>query len=451
MSTKEFPMLSSDTDLSDDDVEMIENKSNDALSDAREGNKNSNDDRNLVNELNQKIPSFDDSSANLNSLKDLMSSKQIGDGAVQEKEQNVAMAISNEIEVKERQNRQTEIFYQDTYIEDVEIDVESKDTNSRGSTCHESNGEFEVDLETKSYDEDTASISSGHVEGNVINQFPNIVERESTTDLSACTTSTEFESVKSENFSSPAKSSSSYTTSSYESTTSLNGFGFNLESNPSTPNPVYQTNVQEHVPYYAPELLPNPSPVLARNQIRPLSQQPPVSVLSNNMVSMSSQVNNVTGHPHQERFLITVPADSHYLNNQHFSNNSLPSAHALPHGTISHPPINQSSSGRRSIKLRLVEDIDPSTVSKRIFFKKPLITKSRANSFGTVDENKDIEYDENITDLGTVVVSWYEGTTSTELQHHVYTSVSRKLGKTIDDIRLLDENVFPHEGKLLDV
>lgn len=52
------------------------------------------------------------------------------------------------------------------------------------------------------------------------------------------------------------------------------------------------------------------------------------------------------------------------------------------------------------------------------------------------------------TDLGTVVVSWYDGTTSRELNDHVMRSICRKLGKLVEDIRLLDESTFPPEGKL---
>jgi hypothetical protein len=60
-------------------------------------------------------------------------------------------------------------------------------------------------------------------------------------------------------------------------------------------------------------------------------------------------------------------------------------------------------------------------------------------------------------DRGTITVSWYDGTTSSEMQEHVFGCVLRKLNQhgvggssskvKLDDVRLLDENVEPHEGK----
>ena len=61
-----------------------------------------------------------------------------------------------------------------------------------------------------------------------------------------------------------------------------------------------------------------------------------------------------------------------------------------------------------------------------------------------------------VMDRGTITVSWYDGTTSSEMQEHVFGCVLRKLnqsggsrggGVKLEDVRLLDENVEPHEGK----
>ena len=64
----------------------------------------------------------------------------------------------------------------------------------------------------------------------------------------------------------------------------------------------------------------------------------------------------------------------------------------------------------------------------------------------------------SLVDRGIISVSWYEGTTSQEMQEHVYNCVLRKLRtgsggsnemkKTLEDVRLLDENVVPHQGSL---
>ena len=63
-------------------------------------------------------------------------------------------------------------------------------------------------------------------------------------------------------------------------------------------------------------------------------------------------------------------------------------------------------------------------------------------------------------DRGTITVSWYDGTTSSEMQEHVFGCVLRKLNQSggngsggggggikLENVRLLDENVEPHEGK----
>ncbi|KAL7479766.1 hypothetical protein ACHAW6_005494 [Cyclotella cf. meneghiniana] len=63
-------------------------------------------------------------------------------------------------------------------------------------------------------------------------------------------------------------------------------------------------------------------------------------------------------------------------------------------------------------------------------------------------------------DQGVITVSWYEGTTSAEMQQHVYNCVLRKLkansvgeaggnNKKLEDVRLLDENVVPHQEVVL--
>jgi hypothetical protein len=63
----------------------------------------------------------------------------------------------------------------------------------------------------------------------------------------------------------------------------------------------------------------------------------------------------------------------------------------------------------------------------------------------------------SVVDRGILTVSWYEGTTSSEMQEHVFNCVLRKLKsvtcssdggekRKLEDVRLLDESVVPHEG-----
>ena len=67
--------------------------------------------------------------------------------------------------------------------------------------------------------------------------------------------------------------------------------------------------------------------------------------------------------------------------------------------------------------------------------------------------------DERWVDRGTISVSWYEGTTSSEMTDHVFNCVLRNLYQCVDhknqgklrlkSVRLLDENVTPHGGTSL--
>jgi len=77
-------------------------------------------------------------------------------------------------------------------------------------------------------------------------------------------------------------------------------------------------------------------------------------------------------------------------------------------------------------------------------------------ALGVVDEKKPLKSNSSTgltVDRGSIVVSWYEGTTSGEMQDHVFNCVLRKLGddknssskisggkRKLEDVRLLDEN-----------
>lgn len=73
-------------------------------------------------------------------------------------------------------------------------------------------------------------------------------------------------------------------------------------------------------------------------------------------------------------------------------------------------------------------------------------------SFDMGDELEPMPELYKTVDRGSIAVSWYEGTSSLELQQHVRKSVVRKLklensSVELDDMRLLDESINPPEGK----
>ena len=188
---------------------------------------------------------------------------------------------------------------------------------------------------------------------------------------------------------------------------------------------------------------------------------------------------------------LTPPNPNHFQQqNNHFSS---PFPHHHHHqgnnnsNVISSPSriTYASPPGRRTIKLRLVEEIpsslpSPSSSSSSRNLKTPFKHFGRIRSlsltgsltFPYLNEDKSkgtpppttVRHDPNasssttkmlVMDRGTITVSWYDGTTSSEMQEHVFGCVLRKLnlnggergGIKLEDVRLLDENVEPHEGK----
>lgn len=170
------------------------------------------------------------------------------------------------------------------------------------------------------------------------------------------------------------------------------------------------------------------------------------------------------------------------------SSNNLSTVPSPVRSSIISPP------GRRSITLRLLEEVDndssnSSTTTSLTPFKRLNLRRFRSlslstvmvplnenkidmtdrsnnnvnnsNSSGSNNNNSGSETNEttSIIDRGIISVSWYEGTTSAEMQEHVFNCVLRKLKtgsgsssrigggkKMLEDVRLLDESVVPHEG-----
>jgi len=87
-------------------------------------------------------------------------------------------------------------------------------------------------------------------------------------------------------------------------------------------------------------------------------------------------------------------------------------------------------------------------------------TRGKKNSGGGEESSSSSSTTTTAVDRGTITVSWYEGTTSSEMQEHVFNCVLRKLNGNsamisnkdikggekirLEDVRLLDENAAPH-------
>ena len=136
---------------------------------------------------------------------------------------------------------------------------------------------------------------------------------------------------------------------------------------------------------------------------------------------------------------IGFPDNGHYMQGMIPGNSLVPGMHAMPPATVM-----MGGYGKRKIKLRLVEEV---VQSSRRSFLGSLRRHTATKSFGSM---RDIELDPQSIDRGIINVSWYEGTTSLELNEHVRNSVIRKLALQgnvkLADLRVLDESVHPPEG-----
>lgn len=111
--------------------------------------------------------------------------------------------------------------------------------------------------------------------------------------------------------------------------------------------------------------------------------------------------------------------------------------HSMSHQIIPTPP---AGGGRRKITLRLQEDAHDSS-RKSFFFRRS--SRNLSSPLQSIEEGG--------IDRGTVTVSWFEGTSSSELQEHVRKTVVRKMNLENDsrlvDLRIIDESQSPHEGR----
>jgi hypothetical protein len=137
-----------------------------------------------------------------------------------------------------------------------------------------------------------------------------------------------------------------------------------------------------------------------------------------------------------------------------------------------HVPPGQSilhhSVGRRTMKLKLMEEVRTDGLqtegSKKSIFSRVSVLARRTRSMGS---NDDFELQDNkavvmlnssspqkvktmVVDRGEVKISWYDGTSTVELQDHVRKSVENKMRigrkKLLLNLRVIDESTDPPEG-----
>jgi hypothetical protein len=116
------------------------------------------------------------------------------------------------------------------------------------------------------------------------------------------------------------------------------------------------------------------------------------------------------------------------------------------------PPsvMTSTATTKRKIVFQLMEE-SPHQSNDRKTFLASFRRRPKANSLGSHDDS--MEPTTMAQDRGRITVSWYEGTTSLELQEHVRRSVVRKIELRgtikLKDMRILDESVHPPEGESL--
>lgn len=112
----------------------------------------------------------------------------------------------------------------------------------------------------------------------------------------------------------------------------------------------------------------------------------------------------------------------------------------IPASVMSGAPTGGIGGGRRKISLKLEEDAKYNT-KRSFFFRRK---SSPGGSLQSIEEPG--------IDRGTITVSWFEGTSTSELQEHVKNSVMRKLhidsATQLIDIRIMDRSEDPPQGTI---
>jgi hypothetical protein len=151
-------------------------------------------------------------------------------------------------------------------------------------------------------------------------------------------------------------------------------------------------------------------------------------------------------------FMPQPPSLLHHQSSFHSHQTQLlgqPAYGYAPAPAMQQPMLSHSAASRkRKIKLKLQEEIlaRPTHARKGSFFFGARSTRKLLTSQPLLEDQPQT----NEVDRGVIAVSWYEGTSTTELQEHVKASALRKLklenGQQLDDIRIMDTTVDPPEG-----
>ena len=195
----------------------------------------------------------------------------------------------------------------------------------------------------------------------------------------------------------------------------------------------------------------------------------PINAQTNNSSINTSSLDQVLLTPHGSTVMAHTPSISHVPSREQLA---IPQPMYVPvtRNSVAHElqfsaPVPQQPA-RRSMSLRLEEEIKvhlPVAEGSATKKKKSLlsrISRRRAKSHNIGDDNEDVVQSIQTNypaikriDRGTVSVSWYAGTTSTELQNHVKNCVERKLSlgskKLLRNFRVIDESVQPSEGEFI--
>lgn len=247
-----------------------------------------------------------------------------------------------------------------------------------------------------------------------------------------------------------------------------------LPSRPSSLNPFVDLNT--------PIMMVPGQHLLLPQQLKQLQQVQQVSTL--NYVH-SNAGNNHNHHPHHHDHQsnsssLTSPIYTTTTTTTSASSTATTAATQIHNGSHSHAVLLQAhipsqpgvlqhpSGGRRTMKLRLMEEvhgnIPPHEGSKKSIFSRVSVLARRTRSMGSSD---DFEMDDKsefllngsppkvrpTMDRGEISISWYDGTSTVELQDHVRKSIENKLRigrkKLLLNLRIMDESSDPQEEIVL--
>uniref|UniRef100_A0A7S1UNJ4 Transmembrane protein n=1 Tax=Grammatophora oceanica TaxID=210454 RepID=A0A7S1UNJ4_9STRA len=171
----------------------------------------------------------------------------------------------------------------------------------------------------------------------------------------------------------------------------------------------------------------------------------------NSMLAMGSSANFVAAPPVGAQVVSAVQPGHSFYSVHHTGPMPVPTAIFAPMSapiTSAPPSMGGLPGGRRKIVLRLEEDVSVEHESDKrgFFFRRKSSRSFLYSGLRQLDGEPGVK-------RGKISVSWFEGTSSTELQEHVRRSVIRKMeldrSVVLDDLRIIDESMDPPEEIVL--